>query len=327
MNRREFVGAVAAAAATWPVVTRAQQAVPVIGFLDSRSSGAMTSRLVAFRQGLKEVGFIEGENVRVEYRWAENKSDSLTEMAAELVRLKSAVIITTGGSSAALAAQAATTTIPIVFLVGEDPTRLGLVTSLTRPSGNLTGVNLFANELEPKRLELLRQIVPQVARVAVLVNPIDVKNTESTVRDLSAAARAMALEIQIYKASSTREIADVFTAIGQTRPDALFVGAAAFLNTRSVQLAQLAAFHRMPAAYSFREAPEVGRLMSYGPSISDAYRQWAVYAGRILRGARPVDLPVMQASKFELVLNLTTARLLGLTVPASVLALTDEVIE
>src|SRR4029079_10902124 len=184
-----------------------------------------------------------------------------------------AVIVTTGGSSAALAAQAATTTIPVVFLVGEDPTRLGLVTILTRPSGNLTGINLFANELEPKRLELLRQLVPHATRVAILVNPVDARNTETTLRDVPAAARTMGLQSQIYRASTTREIADAFTAMGQERPDALFIGAAAFLNIRNVQLAQLAAFHRLPAAYSFREAPEVGGLMSYGPNISEAYRQ------------------------------------------------------
>ncbi len=327
MRRREFL-AVLSGAAAWPLAARAQQpTMPVIGFLDSRSSDAMTGRLAAFRQGLKETGLVEGENVKVEYRWAGNKADHLSEMAAELVRLRSAVIVTSGGPPAALAAKAATTTIPIIFLVGEDPTRLGLVTSLTRPSGNLTGINLFANELEAKRLELLLQLVPQAARVAVLVNPVDARNTATTLRDIGAAAHTMGLQIQIQKAGTVREIADAFTAMGQERPDAVFVGAAAFLNTRNVQLAQLAAFHRLPTAYSFREAPEAGGLMSYGPSISDAYRQWAVYAGRILKGAKPADLPVMQASKFELVFNLTAARLLGLTLPQSLLAVADEVIE
>ena len=214
-----------------------------------------------------------------------------------------------------------------MFLVGEDPTRLGLVSSLARPSGNLTGINLFANELEAKRLELLRQLVPQAGRVAILVNAADVRNTENTLREVGGAARTMGLQIQILKASTAHEIADTFTAIGQERPDALFVGASAFLNTRRVQLAQLAAFHRLPATYSFREAPEVGGLMSYGPSILDAYRQWGVYAGRILKGAKPADLPVMQPSKFELVINLTTAKLLGLILPPSLFAITDEVIE
>jgi putative ABC transport system substrate-binding protein len=328
VRRREFITLLGGTAASWPLAARAQQpAMPVIGFLDSRSSDAMASRLAGFRQGLKEVGLAEGENVKIEYRWADNKADHLPEMAAELVRLRSAVIVTSGGPPAALAAKAATTTIPVVFLVGEDPTRLGLVGSLTRPSGNLTGINLFANELEAKRLELLHQMVPQATRVAILVNSADVTNTETTLRDVAVAARTIGLQVQILKASTAREIADAFTAIGQERPDALFVGASAFLNIRRVQLAQLAAFHRLPATYSFREAPEVGGLMSYGPSISDAYRQWGVYAGRILKGARPADLPVMQASKFELVINLTTARLLGLTLPPSMLAIADEVIE
>ena len=328
MKRREFIVMLGGVAASWPLAARAQQpAMPIIGFLDSRSSDAMTSRLAAFRQGLKEVGFAEGENVKIEYRWAENKIDQLPEMAAELVRLRSAVIVTTGGPPAALAAKAATTTIPVVFLVGEDPTRVGLVSSLTRPSGNLAGINLFANELEAKRLELLHQIVPQAARVCVLVNPVDVRNTETTLRDVGAAARAMNLQIQVLKASTIREIADAFTMIAQERPDALLIGAAAFLNTRHVQLAQLAAFHRLPAMYTFRDAPEVGGLMSYGPSISDAYRQLAVYAGRLLKGVKPGDLPVMQAAKFELAFNLTAARLLGLTLPQSLLAIANEVIE
>jgi putative ABC transport system substrate-binding protein len=302
-------------------------AMPVIGFLDSRSSDAMTSRLGAFRQGLKENGFAEGDNLKVEYRWADNSVDRLTELAADLVRRRPAVIVTSGGPTAALAAKAATTTIPVVFGVGEDPVRLGLVTSLTRPSGNLTGVNLFVNELEAKRLELMHQLVPRAARIAVLVNAVDERNTETTLREVGTAARAIGLQIQVLKGSSAREIADAFAAIGPERPDALFVGAHAFLNIRRVQIAQLAAFYRLPAAYGFREAAEVGGLMSYGTSISEAYRQFGIYAGRILKGAKPADLPVMQASKFELVLNVTTARLLGLTVPPSLLAIADEVIE
>jgi putative ABC transport system substrate-binding protein len=328
MKRREFITLLGGAAVAWPLAAHAQHpAMPVIGFLDSRSSDAMGSRLAAFRQGLKEVGFVEGENVKIEYRWAENKADQLPQIADELVRLRSAVIVTTGGPSAALAAKAATTTIPVVFLVGEDPTRLGLVSSLTRPDRNLTGINLFANELEAKRLELLYQMVPRASRIAILLNSADVRNTETTLREVGAAARTFGLQIQILNAGTAREIGDVFAAMGQERPDALFVGSSAFLNIRRVQLAQLAAFHRLPAAYAFREAPEVGGLMSYGPNISDAYRQWGVYIGRILKGARPADLPVMQASKFELVLNLTTARLLGLTVPPSLLAIADEAIE
>ena len=326
MRRREFL-AVAGATTAWPSLAIAQQAIPVIGLLDSRSADGQTSRLNAFRQGLKEVGFVEGENLTVQYRWAENQIHRLPELAAELVGNHAALIATTGGPSAALAAKAATTTIPIVFLVGEDPTRLGLVTSLTRPEGNLTGINLFANELEAKRLQLLRQLLPQSNRIAVLVNQADITNTERTLREAGDAARTLGLKIDILKASTAGELTEAFAAMEKERPDALLQGASAFLNIRRVQLVQLAAFHRMPVIYSLREAAEVGGLMSYGPSITDAYRQWGVYAGRILRGAKPGDLPVMQASKFELVINLTTARLFGLTLPSTLLAIADEVIE
>jgi ABC-type uncharacterized transport system substrate-binding protein len=327
-RRREFITLLAGAAAAWPLAAGAQQGtMPVIGFLDSRPPDAMANRLGAFRRGLKEVGYVEGENVTVEYRWAENRIDRLPELAAELVRRQVSVIVTTGGNPAALVAKAATTTIPVVFLVGQDPVRLGLVASLARPSGNVTGINLFANELEAKRLELLRELVPKAARVAVLVNPGDVPNTEATLRDLAAAARAIGLQIQVFNAGTSREIDAAFETIGHERPDVLFIGASAFLNIRRVQLVQLAAFHRLPASYAFRESVEAGGLMSYGPSIVDAYRQWAVYAGRILKGAKPADLPVVQASKFELVINHQTARMLGLTVPSTLLASADEVIE
>jgi putative tryptophan/tyrosine transport system substrate-binding protein len=325
MKRRDFITLLGGAAA-WPFAARAQQGMPVIGFLDSRGADAMTSRLGAFRQGLREVGFAEGENVSVVYRWAENRADSLPELAAELVRRQAPVIVTTGGPSTALAAKTATTTTPIVFLVGEDPVRLGLVGSLARPSGNLTGINLLANELEAKRLELLHQLVPRAARIAILVNPADARNTETTLR-LGAAARSMSLQVQVLRASTAREIEEAFAAIGQNRPDALFVGSAAFLNIRRAQLVQLASYHRLPVTFSLREAAEAGGLMSYGPSIEDAYRQWAAYAGRILKGAKPADLPVVQASKFELVVNLTTARMLGLAVPDRLLVTADEVIE
>lgn len=328
MRRREFLGLLGGAAAMAPAVARTQPAaMPVIGYLDIRSSDGMESRLRAFRQGLKEVGYSEGENLKIEYRWADNRADRLAEMTAELVRRKPAVIVATGGPQAALAAKAATTSIPVIFLVGEDPTRLGLVSSLTRPSANLTGVNLFANELEAKRLELLHQLLPRATRIAILLNPADVRNTETTLRDVTAAARTIGLRTEILNAGTTQEIADAFAVLGQQRPDAVFVGATSSLNIRRVQLAQLAAFHRLPATYALREAPEVGGLMSYGPSISDAVRQWGVYAGRILKGAKPADLPVMQASKFELVINVTTAKLLGLSVPSSLLAIADEVIE
>ena len=328
MRRREFITLLGGAAAAWPLAARAQQAaLPVIGFLDSRAADAMTSRLGAFRQGLKELGFAEGENVSVVYRWAENRVDRLPELADDLVRRQATVIVTTGGPTTALAAKTATTTIPIVFLVGEDPVRLGLVGSLARPSGNLTGINLLTNELEAKRLELFHQLVPRAARVAVLVNPADVRNTETTLQEVGAAARSIGLQVQVLRASTPREIEEAFAALGQDPPDALFVGSAAFLNIRRVQLVQLASYHRLPVTFSLREAAEAGGLMSYGPSIEDAYRQWAAYAGRILKGTKPADLPVVQASKFEFVINLTTARMLGLAVPDRMLVTADEVIE
>jgi putative ABC transport system substrate-binding protein len=327
VKRREFITLLGVAAAAWPLAARAQQpALPVIGFLDSRSSDGMASRLAAFRQGLKEVGLVEGENVTIIYRWAEDRVDRLPEMASELAR-QASVIVTTGGPPAAFAAKAATTTIPIVFLVGEDPTRLGLVTSLARPSGNLTGINMLANELEAKRLQLLHQLVPQAQRIAVLVNPDSVINTETTLRDVEAAARTIGLQLQVLKAKTAREIEEGFAWSERQRPDALFVAATAFLNIRRVQLVQLAAFHRLPATYGQREAAEAGGLMSYGPSILEGYRQWAIYAGRVLKGAKPGDLPVVQSTKFELVINNTTARMFGLTVPSSLLAIADEVIE
>jgi putative ABC transport system substrate-binding protein len=325
MKRREFIALIGGATA-WPLAARAQ-GLPVIGYIDSRSSDGMTNRLAVFHQGLREAGFAEGENVAVEYRWGENRVERLPELVTDLVRRRPAVIVTTGGPSAALAAKAATTTIPIVFLVGEDPTRLGLVSSLARPDGNLTGINLLANELEAKRLELLHQLVPRLVRIAVLVNRADARNTDNTLREVGAAARAIGLQTDVHGASTPAEIDQAFSAMGRERPDALLVAAAAFLNARRVQLAQLAAFHRLPATYAFREAAEVGGLMSYGPSITDAYRQWGVYAGRILKGAKPGDLPVMQATKFELVVNMATARMLGLSVPAALLATADEVIE
>jgi putative tryptophan/tyrosine transport system substrate-binding protein len=326
MKRRDFLTLLGGAAA-WPLAARAQQpAMPVIGFLDSRSSDGMASRLAAFRQGLKEVGLVEGENVTIIYRWAEDRVDRLPEMASELAR-QAAVIVTTGGPPSAFAAKAATTTIPIVFLVGDDPTRLGLVTSLARPGGNLTGINMLANELEAKRLQLLLQLVPQAQRIAVLVSPASANNMETTLRDVGAAARMTGLQLQVLKATTAREIEESFTWSERQKPDALFVGATAFLNIRRVQLVQLAAFHRLPATYGQREVAEAGGLMSYGPSVLEGYRQWGIYAGRVLKGAKPTDLPVMQSTKFELVINSTTARMFGLTVPASLLALADEVIE
>jgi putative tryptophan/tyrosine transport system substrate-binding protein len=326
MQRREFITLLGGAAA-WPTAARAQQAaMPVIGFLDSRSSDGMTSRLASFRQGLKEVGFAEGENVTIIYRWAEDRVDRLPDMARELAQ-QAAVIVTTGGPPSAFAAKAATTKIPIVFLVGDDPVRLGLVSSLARPGGNLTGINMLANELEAKRLQFLHQLVPQARRIVVLVNPASVTNMETTLRDVELAARTIGLQPQVLKANTAREIEEGFAWSEREKPDALFVGATAFLNIRRVQLVQLAAFHRLPATYGQREATEAGGLMSYGPSILAGYRQWGIHAGRVLKGAKPADLPVEQSTKFEFVINNTTARMFGLIVPPSLLAIADEVIE
>ena len=285
------------------------------------------NRLRGLREGLKETGFVEGENVTVEYRWAENQVDRLPELAADLVRRQAALIIASGGRAATLAAKAATTTIPVVFLTSEDPVRLGLVASLARPGGNLTGINFFNTELATKRLELLRELVPAAKRVAVLVNPVDTANTDSTLKAIEPAARAIGLQIQILNASTSREIDAAFAAIGRDRPDAIFVGQTPFLAFRRVQLAQLAARHIVPASYPGREFTEVGGLMSYASDIADAYRQVGIYAGRILKGEKPGDLPVAQATKFELVINVQTARMLGLDLPLQLLARTDEVIE
>jgi putative tryptophan/tyrosine transport system substrate-binding protein len=300
----------------------------VVGFLDHRSPAALVDRLHAFRQGLKEeAGYVEGESVGIEYRWAENQRDKLAALAAELARRPVAVIVASGGFPVAFGAKAATTAIPIVFIVGDDPVKLGLVASLARPGGNLTGVNIFSGELAAKRLQLLHDLVPAANRVAVLVNPANATNAESTLRDVAAAARVIGLQIQAFNASTSREIDAVFAAFARERPDALFVGGDAFLDSRHVQLVHLASHYRVPAAYPGREYAEVGGLLSYGSDIPDAYRQLGIYAGRILKGAKPADLPVVQSSKFELVINQQTARMLGLTVPDKLLVAADEVIE
>jgi putative ABC transport system substrate-binding protein len=325
-SRREFITLLGGAAAAWPLAARAQQ-MPVIGFLDPTSPDMYADRLRAFRQGLKDTGFVERENVAIEHRWAENQIDRLPELATDLVRRQVAVITTGGGPTAPLAAKAATTTIPIVFAVGEDPVRLGLVDSLNRPGGNLTGINFFNTELTAKRLELLREVVPGAARVAVLVNPTIAANTESVVRDVGAAARAVGLQIQVLNASTSREIEAAFAAFVRERPDALLVSGDAFFASRRVQLALLTARHALPGSYASRQFAEAGGLMSYGSNIGDAYRHLGVYTGRILKGAKPADLPVVQASKIELVINALTARVLGLTVSPQLLARADEVIE
>jgi len=321
MKRREFITMLGGAVAAWPLTARAQQLVmPVVGFLHPASVHAAGDQLRAFHQGLKEAGFVDGENVAIEYRWADNRTDRLPALAADLVRRRVAVIATVGTS--AFAAKAATTTIPIVFVGGEDPVKLGLVASLARPGGNLTGINWLGGELAAKRLELLRQLMPAATRVAVLVNPAFATLTEITLRDVEAAARAMRLQIQVLNADTSREIDAAFEII-----DALIVGPGPFFNSRRVQMAQLAARYAVPAFHTTRLEAEAGGLMSYGPSLTDAYRQVGAYTGRILKGAKPEDLPVLQSSKFELVINAQTARMLRLTVPATLLAIADEVIE
>jgi putative tryptophan/tyrosine transport system substrate-binding protein len=326
MRRREFITLLGGAVAAWPLAARGQQqgAMPVIGWLSPKSPDNYTDRLRAFRLGLKDTGYVEGENVTVEYRWAENQLDRLPELAAELVRRPVAAIVAAGGSE--FAAKAATSTIPIVFYVAEDPVKLGLVASVARPGGNLTGINFFASELAAKRLELLRELVPRAARVALLVNPTG-PGAETALKDVEAAARVTRLRIQTLNASTSREINAAFATFMPERPDALFVAPDPFFTVRRSQLVNLASHHSMPATYSSRQYPEIGGLMSYGASLTDAWRQAGVYTGRILKGAKPTDLPVVQASKLELVINAETARMLGLAVPASLLAIADEVIE
>lgn len=328
MRRRDFLTLVGGTAAVWPLAAHGQQpSMPVIGFLNVTSPEANAGRMRAFRQGLKDAGYVESENVAIEYRWADNQIDRLPALAADLVRRNVAVIVATTASPPALAAKAATTTIPIVFLVAEDPVRLGLVDNLARPDGNLTGINFFNAEVVAKRLELLRELVPTAIRVAVLVNPADATNAERALREVNVAARAMGLQIQVLNAGTSGEINAAFATFVRERPDALFVVGDAFFNSRRVQLANLASRHAIPAAYPGRDFAEAGGLMSYGSNLTDAFRPIGVYTGRILKGAKPADLPVVQASKFELLINAETARMLGLTVPDKLLVAADEVIE
>jgi putative tryptophan/tyrosine transport system substrate-binding protein len=327
VKRREFITLLGGAGAAWPLAARAQQpAMPVIGYLSPTSFAMLSERLRGLHQGLKEAGYVVGENVAIEYCWADGNYDRLPAMAAEFVRKQVSVIVA-GANAATFAAKAATTTIPIVFLLAEDPVQLGLVASLSRPGGNATGVNFVSGELTAKRLELLHELVPGAARVAVLVNPADVTATETTIRDLEPAVRAIGLKIQVLKASTAQEIHAAFATMVRERSDALFLSSDPFFTSRRVQLVTLAARHAIPLASQAREIVEAGGLMSYGANIVDGFRQQGVYVGRILKGAKPSDLPVMQASKFELVINAETARILGLTVPPTLLASADEVIE
>jgi putative tryptophan/tyrosine transport system substrate-binding protein len=329
MNRREVITLIGGAtAATWPLAARAQQAaMPVIGFLHAQSPEAYRDHLHGFRQGLKETGYAEGENVVIVYRFAENQIERLPTLASELVRRPVAVIVTIGGVAAALAAKAATATIPIVFGVAENPVTLGLVGSLARPGGNATGINFFVSELAAKRLGLLHELIPAATRVAVLVNPSNATSTDSTLRDIGPAARGLGLQLQVLNASTGPEIDAAFAAIVRERHEALFVAPDAFFLSRKMQLAHLASRHAVPTTFALRDFAEAGGLMSYGTSLTDAYRQMGVCTGSVLKGAKPADLAVVQATKFELVINAQTARMLGLTVPDKLLATADEVIE
>jgi putative ABC transport system substrate-binding protein len=327
MRRRDFIKGIAGPAVVWPLVARAQQpTVPVVGVLDPRLPRNVQDLLRVFRQGLKDTGYVEGENLAFEYRWAENQMDRLPTLAADLVRRRVAVIAAIS-PAAAVAAKEATTTLPIVFLVNEDPVRRGLVASLAHPGGNLTGINILTVEVAAKRLDLLRELMPSATRVGVLVNPVNTSVTETTLSEVADAARPMGLQIKVVNASTSGEIETAFASFMRERPDVLFVAADPYFYTRRVQFAVLAARHAMPTTYSQRDFAQAGGLMSYGTNIADAYRQIGVYAGRILKGAKPADLPVVQASKFELVINLATARALGLAVPPTLLARADEVIE
>ena len=328
MQRREFMTLLGGAAAAWPLAARAQQpALPVVGFINAGSADGSVRFVAAFRKGLNETGYIEGQNVMVEYHWLEGHNDRVPALVADLVRRQVAVIATPASAPGALAAKAATATIPIVFGVPEDPVQLGLVASLARPGGNATGINFFRQEVVAKRLRLLHDLVPKAVRVAVLVNPANAATAELTLREAQEAAPTIGLQIQILNATTIGEIDAAFATLARERPDALFVAGDAFFLERRVQFATLAARDRIPSTYAARELVAAGGLMSYGTDIADMFHQVGVYTGSILKGAKPADLPVLQTTKFEFVINRTTAKALGLTIPAGVLSIADEVIE
>src|SRR5262247_2028371 len=325
MKRRAFITLLGGAAAAWPLAARAQQsAMPVVGFVSSRSLDGSARHAAAFTKGLSENGYVEGQNVMVEYHWLSGQNDRLPPLMSDLVRRRVAVIATAGDPST-LAAKAATMTIPIAFGFSGDPVGHGLVASLARLGGNATGINFFTSEVLAKRLGLLHELVPKAVRVALLVNPTNAASTESTLRDVPEAARAIGLQIQVLNASTSREIEAAFATIAHDRVDALFVGPDGFFIARRVQFATLATHYRIPAAYATREVVEIGGLMSYGTDLLDMYRQVGVYTGRILRGANPANLPVEQPTEFDFVINAQAARVLGLDVPPTLLARADEV--
>jgi ABC-type uncharacterized transport system substrate-binding protein len=326
MRRREFITLVGGAAAVWPLGARAQQpAMPTIGFLRSTLPDTETALVVALRTGLKEAGYVEGQNVTIEYRWAENRNERLSALAADLARRRCAVIIA-GGNAAAFAAKTATTTIPIIFATGDDPIKLGLVRSFNKPEANITGVYFYSGTLESKQVGLLREVVPMATVLGILVNPTS-PASERQEREAREAARASGRELYVFKASSEREIDNVFTTLAQFRVGALLIGGNALFTGQRDQLVALAARHTMPVMYYLREFVMAGGLISYGTNITDAYRQAGIYAGRILKGAKPADLPVMLPTKFELVVNLKAAKALGITIPEPFLLRADELIE
>jgi putative tryptophan/tyrosine transport system substrate-binding protein len=326
MRRREFIALLGGAAAVWPLAASAQPAMPVIGFLSGTSSAPFAHLVVAYRQGLREMGYVEGRNLAIEFRWAEGQYDRLPDMAADLVRRQVAVITTTGGDPAALAAKAATTIIPIVFTAGSDPVKSGLVASLNRPGGNATGVHILTAMMEGKRQGLLRELVPTVTRIAVLLNPTYTA-AEVQLKEVEEAARTLGLETQVLHASTELELDTTFATLGQLRVGALQVCADPSFNSRRDHIVALAARHAIPAIYEQREFAVAGGLASYGTSLNDAYYQLGIYTGRVLNGDKPADLPVMQSTKYEFIINLKTAKALGIEIPPTLLARADEVIE